>query len=146
MIVLDAYAVIAMLAGEPAAQEVAGLLDGDNDAALTPLGLAEVIDRLVRGFGADADEVALDLAELGLAGPDPLEAPVALRAGALRARHYHRTSCAVSLADCVAVEVARQRDAALATSDADLLDVCAAEDVRVLPLPDSAGRRWAPPG
>jgi len=51
----------------------------------------------------------------------------------------------VSLADCVAVEVARVRQAAVATSDPHLLDVCAAEDVDVAPLPDTTGTRWSPP-
>lgn len=144
MIVLDAYSVIAALRGEPAAPEVAALLGGVEQAKLTPLGVAEVVDRLVRGAGADPDEVALDLGELGLADPDPLEATVALRAGMLLARRYHRTRCAVSLADCVAVEVARRQDGAVATSDAHLLDACAAEGVGVVPLPDSAGNRWSP--
>jgi predicted nucleic acid-binding protein len=145
VIVLDSYAVIAALRGEPAAAEVTELLRGEEDSTLTPLGVAEVVDRLVRGAGAHPDEVALDLAELGLAEPDPLEAGVALRAGMVRARHYHRIRCAVSLADCVAVEVARHFDGAVATSDAHLLDVCAAEGVRVMPLPDSSGGRWSAP-
>jgi predicted nucleic acid-binding protein len=143
VIVLDSYAVIAALLGEPAAAEVAELLRGDEPSGLTPLGVAEVLDRLIRGTGADPDEAALDLAELGLADPDPLESTVALRAGLLRARRYHRTRCAVSLADCVVVEVARERDGVVATSDPHLLDVCAAEGVGVGPLPDSTGVRWS---
>ena len=142
MIVLDAYAVIAALRGESAAAEVAELLRGEEKSTLTPVGVAEVVDRMVRGVGADPDEVVLDLGELGLADPDPLESAVALRAGMLRARRYHRTNCAVSLADCVAVEVARHLDAAVATSDAHLLDVCTVEGVRVIPLQGPASR-WA---
>jgi len=144
LIVLDAYAVIAALRGEPAGQEVAELIGGADTAALTPLGVAEVVDRMVRVAGVDADEIVLDLAELDLADPDPLDASVALRAGMLRARHYHRTRCAVSLADCVAAEVARGHDAAVATSDPHLLDVCAAEHIATLALPDTTGRRWSP--
>lgn len=144
MIVLDSYAVLAALLGEPAAAEVAALLRGDEPSTLTTLGVAEIVDRLVRGTGVDPDEAALDLAELGLADPDPLTSTVALRAGLLRARRYHRTRCAVSLADCVAVEVARERDGRLATSDAHLLGVCAVEGVGVLPLPDSTGAVWSP--
>lgn len=144
MIVLDAYAVIATLLGEPAAPEVAELLRGDEPAVLTPLGVAEVLDRLVRVAGVDSDEAVLDLAELGLADPEPLDPAVAPRAGLLRARRYHRTRCAVSLADCVVVEVAREHDAAVATSDPHLLDVCSLEDIRVLPLSDTTGVRWSP--
>ena len=144
MIVLDAYAVIAALLGEPAAPEVADLLRRDEPAVLTPLGVAEVVDRLVRVAGADPDEAVLDLAELGLADPESLDRAVALRAGLLRARRYHRIRCAVSLADCVVIEVAREHDASVATSDPHLLDVCTAESITVLPLPDTTGLRWSP--
>ena len=47
MIVLDAYAVLAFLKGEPAAPEVRSLLHGDEAAVLTVLGAAEVVDHLV---------------------------------------------------------------------------------------------------
>ena len=46
MIVLDAYAVIAFLRAEPAAGEVRALLG--TDAQLTSVGVAEVLDHLVR--------------------------------------------------------------------------------------------------
>jgi predicted nucleic acid-binding protein len=146
VIVLDSFGVVAALLGEPAASEVAALLRDQRPVTLTPLGVAEVVDRLVRIAGADPDEVVLDLAELGLADPDPLDAAVAIRAAMLRARRYHRTRCAVSLADCVTAEVARERGAALATGDPHLLDVCAAEAIEVLVLPDSHGERWDPAG
>lgn len=68
-----------------------------------------------------------------------------MRAGLLRARTYHRTTCAVSLADCVAVEAARRHSASLASSDPHLLDVCHAEGVDTIPLPDQAGRVWTHP-
>ena len=144
MIVLDAYAVVAPLRGEAAASEVADLLHGDEDAMLTTLGVAEVVDRLIRLVGVDPDEVVLDVAALGLLDAAPLAPSVALRAGLLRARRYHRTRCAVSLADCVAVEVAREEGAAVATSDPHLLDVCHDEGVAMVVLPDSAGVRWSP--
>lgn len=145
MIVLDAYAVVALLRGEAAAGEVAELLQGDDAAVLTPLGVAEVVDRLIRLVGADPDEAVLDVAALGVLDSAPLEPSVALRAGLLRARRYHRARCAVSLADCVVVEVAREADADVATSDPHLLDVCHAEGVATVVLPDSTGARWAPP-
>jgi len=50
----------------------------------------------------------------------------------------------VSLADCVVVELAREHDAAVATSDPHLLDVCTVEGIAVVPLPDTAGGRWSP--
>lgn len=144
--ILDAYAVIAFLRDEPAAAAVEELLAGDPRASLTALGVGEVLDHLVRLGGVDEEEAVLDLAQLGLMDPVPVGARAATAAGLLRARFYHRTRCAVSLADCVAAEAARLRGSAVATSDPDLLDVCVAEEIAVEVLPDSGGRRWAPGG
>ncbi len=144
MILLDAYAVIALLRDEPAAAEVQRLLEAGEGAALPPLGVAEVLDYLVRLAGVDEDEAALDLAQLRLDAPAPLDASTAARAGLLRARHYHRRDRAVSLADCVAAETARALGVPLATSDPHLLALCAAEAIEVLALPDSTGAVWAP--
>ncbi len=142
MIVLDAYAVIAFLLGERAAAEVGELLRSEESVALTALGVAEVVDRLVRGAGIEADEVMLDLAELGLADAPDVEATLMVRAGLLRARRYHRQRCSVSLADCLVVESAREWGAAVASSDPHLLDVCRLEGVAAIVLPDTAGNRW----
>jgi PIN domain nuclease of toxin-antitoxin system len=139
VIVLDAYAVLALLKGEPAATPVRHLLDGDRNASLTVLGVAEVVDHLVRIAGASEEEAALDLAQLGLAEPEPLDAAVSMRAGLLRARHYRRRDRAVSLADCVAAETARRDEAPVASADPHLLDMCRAEGLEVHPLPDSRG-------
>lgn len=143
MTVLDAFAVIALLRGEPAAEEVRRLLDGE-DAQLTAVGVAEVIDHLVRVVGVTEEEAALDLAQLGLAEATVVAGEVALRAGLLRARHYHREDRAVSLADCIAAEEARVAATALVTADPHLLDLCRDEGIAVVPLPDSSGRRWSP--
>lgn len=145
MTVLDSYSVLALLKGEPAAEPVGQLLRDDPDSALTPLGVAEVIDHLVRIEKATEEEAALDLAQLGLADPPPLDAMVATRAGLLRARHYHRTRRAVSLADCVVAEVARVAPMPVATSDPHLLDLCHDEAIDVVVLPDSRGRVWSAP-
>ncbi len=82
--ILDAYAVVAFLRDEPAAGEVAQLLASNEDVALTALGAAEVLDRLVR-LGPVEDEALLDLARLGLTEPEPLDAGAAAPAGLLRA-------------------------------------------------------------
>ena len=142
MIVLDAYAVLAILEGEYAAQQVRDLIERDEDAALTLLGVTEVIDYLVRLAGADTEEAALDLTQLGLADPPTLDRALATQAGLLRARHYNRRTRAISLADCVAAETARGLNARLATADRPLLDTCAAEGIAVVPLPDSTGAVW----
>jgi len=142
VIVLDAYPVIAYLTGEPVAADVAAILRTD-ERALTSLGVAEVIDFLVRRHGADADGVVLDLAELDLLEPDPLSASVARDAALLRAKHCgkHRQ---VSLADCVAAQTARARHGSVATSDPHLLDLCHDEGIDVRVLADSTGHRWVP--
>jgi len=142
VIVLDAYAVLALLKGEPAAPQVHDLIAGNHEARLTALGAAEVVDHLVRLAGASEDDAALDLAQLGLADATPVDADLGLRSGLLRARHYHRRDRAVSLADCVAAETARSSDASVATADPHLLDMCRGEGIRVISLPDSKGNTW----
>ena len=144
MIVLDAYPVIALLRDEPVADEAKALLASGAPAWLTPLGVAEVIDRRVRLDAVDPETVVLDLLEFGLAEPAPLDSYTAAQAGALRARHYHRTTRSVSLADCVLAETARAARAKVATSDPHLLNLCADENIQTIPLPDSRGHRWAP--
>lgn len=143
MIVLDSFAVLALLKGEPAAADVRRLLDA-NLATMTPLGVAEIVDHLVRIVGVTEEEAVLDLAQLDLADVAPLDSGLALRAGLLRARHYHRRERAVSLADCVAAETARALDDAVATSDPHLLDTCRDEGIGVVALPDSGGNTWSP--
>ena len=145
MIVLDSFAVLALLRDEPAAAQVQHLIEEEEEeAALTVLGVAEVVDCLVRLMGADEDSAVLDLAQLGLASPSPVDAGVALQAGLLRARHYHRKSRPVSLADCIAAEMARPAGDQLATADAHLLDLCHEEGISFIGLPDSAGQTWSP--
>ena len=143
MIILDSYAVLALLKGEPAAELVAGLLDGDDEARLTAVGVAEVIDHLVRLVGSSEDDAALDIAQLGLADAVLVDPAVAIRSGLLRARHYNRRRRAVSLADCVAAEAARMYGAALATADPHLLDLCHDEAIYRVVLPDSTGSLWS---
>jgi PIN domain nuclease of toxin-antitoxin system len=143
--VLDAFAVLAFLKEEPAAARVAELLAAKPAPALTALGVAEVLDHLVRLVGVDEEEAMLDLAQLGLAEAHAIDGDLASRAGRLRARHYHRRDRSVSLADCVAAEVARQASAPLATSDPHLLDTCLAEGIAYLALPDTTGATWTPP-
>ncbi|MXZ85823.1 MAG: type II toxin-antitoxin system VapC family toxin [Acidimicrobiia bacterium] len=144
MIVLDAYPVVGLLRDEPVADEVQALLESGTPAWLTPLGVAEVVDRRVRLDAVDPEAVFVNLVQFGLANPMPLDSRTAARAGALRARHYHRTTRSVSLADCVVAETARAAQARVATSDPHLLDLCADEGIQTIPLPDSRGHRWTP--
>ncbi len=143
MTVLDAYAVIAYLRDEPAADHVRPLLEA-GDSALTAVGLAEVLDHLVRLAGADEDDAVLDLAQLGLIDAIGVDASTGNAAGRLRARRYHRTRCPISMADCIAAEFARATGRPLATADPDLLDVCDRERIEVIALPGSDGTTWCP--
>jgi predicted nucleic acid-binding protein len=142
--VLDAYAVIAYLRAEPAAGEVRRLL-GRGDNTFTAVGVAEVIDHLVRLAGADEEDAALDLAQLGMLDGIPVDSDLALAAGRLRARRYHRTGCTVSMADCIAAEAARQAGTNLVTSDPHLLDLCRLEGIPTTVLTGSDGTKWTPP-
>jgi predicted nucleic acid-binding protein len=144
VIVLDAYAVIAFLRDEPAAGEVVSLMRSDA-VSLTAVGLGEVVDHLTRLGGVDEDDVFLDLAELGLHDALAVDARAGGQAGRLKARHYHRTRCAVSMADCIAAAIAWDRAEPLATSDPHLLDLCHAENINTVVLSGSNGTRWAPP-
>ena len=98
----------------------------------------------MRVLGHDIDEVVLDLAELGLLDALAVEDVDGLQAGLLRAEHYHRSRRAVSLADCVVAQAGRRHHAPVATADPHLLDLCQAEAIPVLVLPDSVGLRWHP--
>lgn len=143
MTVLDAYAVIAYLRAEPAAGEVRPLLDA-GEATLTAVGVAEVLDHLVRLAGADEEDAALDLAQLGLLDGIVVDSDLGIAAGRLRARRYHRSRSAVSMADCIAAEAARQGSTSLATSDPPLLELCRSEGIATIVLPGSDGTRWTP--
>ena len=139
MTVLDAYAVIGYLRDERCAKEVEGVLE--SATVLSAANAAEVLDQLVRVFGRDADDVHADLALLANAGIEitPVTADQGLLAGRLRARHYHRERCAVSLGDCLAAAAALTAKLPLATSDSALAAVVRAESGSVHPLPDSNG-------
>jgi predicted nucleic acid-binding protein len=141
--VLDAYAVIALLRAEPAAAVVQAALER-GDAALTAVGVGEVLDHLIRLAGADEEEATLDVAQLGLLDAVGVTAQLGAAAGRLRARHYHRTRCSVSMADCIVAELARTRGETLATSDPHLLNVCDAEGIDYVALPQSDGSIWSP--
>jgi PIN domain nuclease of toxin-antitoxin system len=139
-VVLDAYAVIAALVGERAGTEVQPLL---ATAVLSAPNLTEVIDVCVRVHGNTEADVRERIGWLLTGGLEvaPLDAGLALLAGSLRAHHYRRQTCAVSLGDCCALALAKQRVLALATADPDLATVARAEAVKVVALPDSRGRR-----
>lgn len=136
---LDAYAVIAVLRGEPAARTVRALLE-DGGCSVHPLNLAEVLDRVARASRVDVDDLESDIALLGL-GTTSVTADDLVEAGRWRARHYHRTQRPVSLADCVAAVHARRREMPLASGDAACLAMLTEEGGEVVDLAAPSDRR-----
>jgi len=136
---LDAYALIAFVVGGSAAQQVRAILR-DGDAAVATANLVEVLDVSQRVHGVPiprAMEVLEPLFESALTSI-PLDLSVAHRAAEVRAKHYHRSSCPISLADAVLIASATGGDR-IATADPDVLTVAKAEDVASVALPGQGG-------
>ncbi len=134
-VLLDAFALIALLADEPAAGEVEALLRR-GEAAITAVNLAEALDVLqrVQGISRDRlDEVALPLVGERMAFI-AIDERIARDAADIRARCYHRTRAPLSLADCILLAATGESDT-LATADGPLLRVAAAENVKIKQLP-----------
>ena len=142
---IDASALIALLGAEPAAGEVQEMLN--RGAAMTTLNLAEAVDRLKRRYGLEIEQtrpVIEGLLEKSLVLV-PLQPIQAWRAGEVRAAHYHRSRCPISLADAVLVASA-PAGGRIASSDGPLLKVASREGIATVALPDSRGHRVdAPP-
>ncbi len=141
MILLDASALLALLRGEPAEAEVAGLLRGGG--CVTPSScLAEVVDHLIRHTGAEPEEVVDRLeplieASLGIV---PLENRLGWQAGEHRGVFYRRSGSDVSLADCLLLACVGPDDK-LASSDRALLVAAGELGFETIPLLDSSGAR-----
>jgi PIN domain nuclease of toxin-antitoxin system len=142
--VLDAYAIVALLLGEPAAEEVAGLLERPGQpASASVINLAEVVDVLVRINGRPIDAVMEKLDWLTAGGLESVDVDegLAIAAGRIRAKHYERVNQPLSLADCVALATAVAMNEPLATADPPLAAAAADEGCKIVALPDSRGRR-----
>ncbi len=129
--VLDAYALIALLQDESAANDVERLIAA-RDASMSAVNLAEAGQQVMR-------RSAIEKAELEqVVGSLPLEVVSftqthAWRAADLRARHYHRRSSPVSLADCCLVAVATPADR-IATADPAVLQMAEDEGIATVEL------------
>ena len=121
------------------------LRDAGSLSRLSAVNLAEVVDVMTRIYQRPVDGTTTALAMLESGGLTivPADAAVGALAGELHARHYDRKSSPLSMADCVALATAIVIDDALATSDQPLAAAARAENVTVLPLPDSRGIRPA---
>ena len=139
-VVLDAYAVVAALVGERARDAVEAHLP---TAAISAANLAEVADVCIRVHGNEPATVRERLDWLIAGGLEVVSVDfgLAIAAGTLRARRYHKNTCEVSLGDCMAAVLAAMRRAPLATADPHLAHAAWAEGIDILGLPDSRGRR-----
>lgn len=136
MTFLDAYALIAFLVGGPATSQVRAILREGN-AAVATANLAETLDVSARRHGLSisrAMEILEPLLEETLTTV-PLDSAVAQRAAEIRAKHYHRSTRPISLADAVLIASATASDR-IATADADVLAIAKAERLRSVALPE----------
>ncbi len=137
---LDAYALVALLADEPAADTVETLLRTE-DCGVVLFNLAEAIDVTHRVHGLGSEE-ARGAVEPLLSGVLTLVVPTeahAWRAAELRIRHYDRRTRPLSLADCFLLAAATVDDP-IVTADPPLADAARDEKLQVIGLPDRAGR------
>lgn len=141
MILLDANALVSLLASQPAEDEVAKLLQ-EGDCAVPAACLSEVIDRMVRVFGVEPPILSERLGALiDEALPVlPLEQRSAWRAGELHAAHYHRTRSPLSLADCLLLATAEPGDK-IASADGVVIATARKLKLATIPLLDSKGGR-----
>jgi predicted nucleic acid-binding protein len=140
VILLDAYALVALATDEPAAAAVEELLRG-GAIAITAVNLAEAIDVAQRVQGVQPDDVrdAIEPLVGGVLRVVPVGEDEAWRAASLRLRHYDRRTSALSMADCFLLAAAGVGDG-IATSDPPLAVAARLESIEVVALPDSSGR------
>jgi uncharacterized protein with PIN domain len=145
VIVLDAYALVALLADEPAADQVGRLIAAEPTAVAAP-NLAEAADRLGRIYAIAVERTRSAVGslqesiDLRVRAADERDA---WRAAELRVKHYHRTNRPLSLGDCLLLAMTGEEDQ-LATADPHLLATAGDEGIAWIDLPDSRGDRYPP--
>jgi len=140
VVVLDAYALVAVLAQEPAALKVEAVLHAER-ACVSTVNLAETYDVCLRVHRLPPERVRGDLDILLRETVEVVQtsAAEAWRAAELRLAHYDRRTRPVSIADCMLLAHAGPEDS-VATADPHVAAVARAEGVGLTPLPDSRGR------
>jgi predicted nucleic acid-binding protein len=68
--------------------------------------------------------------------PVPLDLALARSAAEIRARHYHRRSCPISLADAILIASAAGGGHRAASADPHMLTVATAEGIETIELPE----------
>lgn len=139
MIVLDAYALVALLAGEPAGKLLAPRLE-PGEVVIAAANLAESLDVLNRVHGIPVPRTSTLIGAIvnDAVKVIPLDARIAYRAAELRGTYYRRRGAELSLADCMVIASA-PLGSIIATSDAPLAAMARAEVFEVFALPDSTG-------
>ena len=135
MNLLDAYALVAFLAGGRAATVVRALLR-EGDCAVVGPTLSEALDVCARIYGlpvARAMEVLDPLLSTSVTWV-PVDLALARRAAELRATHYHRERRPISLSDALLLAAA-SAETRIATADPDVLAIARAESIGVIELP-----------
>jgi uncharacterized protein with PIN domain len=140
---LDAYALVALVADEPAAEEVEAILR-TGGARVVVVNLAEAVDiaQRVHGISAEATRAALE----PLFVTDVLAVTVSdivrgWRAAHVRVEHDDKKASAISMADCFLLAHAMIDGGPIATADPPVASVARSQGVDVIGLPDSTGRR-----
>lgn len=120
-IVLDSWAIMSYLQGEPSAERVADIIADAHDdnvpLLMSVVNAAEVWYIIARRTSeADADRSIRELKQLGIKLIDA-EWDIAHEAGRFKAKHK------MSFADCFAAALAKQRKAHLVTGDQEFKQV-----------------------
>ena len=136
---LDADALVAVILGEPAMALVRNLLREGNAAMVAP-NIVEVYDIAARREGISGERVATVVEPLfeGAIEQVAVDAGLARAAAEIRAKHHHRQTRALSLADVVLLAAARPQDK-IASSDSDVLAVATELGIETIELPSSSG-------
>jgi PIN domain nuclease of toxin-antitoxin system len=136
---LDAYCVVALLAGEPAGGTVQAMLR-EAPCEIPAVNLAEAADVLERVYSIPETDVRRVVEPIEALMVRPVDARIAWRAAFLRSKYYARRTSELSLADCILLASARPEEDAIATADPPVAIVARAEGIRVVGVPDSSGR------
>lgn len=143
MTLLDAYALVALIADEEPAAEVEAILRG-YPARIVAINLAEAVDIAQRVHHVPTEEVRGAIEPLLLSNVLSVavsDEPQAWLAAEIRSRHYDKNVAALSMADCFLLAHAVTDGGPIATADAPIAATAAALEIDVVGLPDSSGAR-----
>lgn len=134
MILLDAYALVALLVRGPAEPQVRALLHA-GDLAMPTINVAEALYVAQRrGMPRELARAGVDPLVEGPVAPISLTLELAREAAEIRAEHYHRRSRPLSLADCVLLASGAPGNG-VATADPDVLAVAPLVGLKPIALP-----------